>query len=175
MPDSNQQRRVAELLKKIQERNEKDPDHGEQILYPCGDHEHLIQMLDDKYARPLSPMLRARFAFVARWVNAHLDQDWLGLEDIKNFKSDSVLMEWVDLRIENWEKFPPASVPKSRVAIFGYNPYEPEETYLVWPEEGDSEPEVWRYFGADYKLFNNLESFLAYVAGEKRHDDSGRS
>lgn len=170
-----QQRRIFYLLDEIRNANENDPDHGEQNLYPSLTSVGGIQTFDENITRPITPMLEARFNYAALWVNASLDQNWLGLNDIKNYKSDAVLMEWVGLRLENWDNLPPASVKKSCVTIFGYNPYEPEEIYLVWPEDQDSEPAVWRYYGADYKFFRNLESYLAYVAGEKRHDDSGRA
>lgn len=175
MSPLNPRERIFYLLNKIKEKNKADPDHGEQTLYPSTARTQSIQTLDDNITRPLSTMLKARFEYVSLWVNAHLDQNWLGPDEIKNSKNDPVLMQWLNLRLENWEHLPPATTDKSCVAIFGYNPYEPEETYLVWANNEKEEPEVWRYFGADYKFFKNIESFFAYVAGEKKQDDSGRA
>lgn len=175
MNELEQRKRILYLLDKIKTANENDPEHGEQALYKSSKSHEKIQTLDDNITRSITPMLEARFNYSALWINAYLDQNWLGLDDIKNYKNDAVLMEWIRLRLENWDHLPPATVKKSCVAIFGYNPYEPEETYLVWPEDLDGEPAVWRYYGADYKFFKNLDSFLTYVAGEKRQDDSGRA
>ncbi len=72
---------------------------------------------------------------------------------------------------ENDESMPPASVQPADCAVFAYNPYELDETYLVW-EEGVEEPAVWRYFGADYDYFHNFNHYLEYIVGDRRVDDS---
>lgn len=80
---------------------------------------------------------------------------------------------WIELRRENWDHCPPASVSSDNCAIFGLNPFDPEETYLVWGEV-DPEPMIWRYTGADYKVFKNLNRFLQYILGDLTTDDSAR-
>lgn len=169
----NLEREIFELLDKIKAKNASDPDHGDQEILLPENNMHVIQTLDDNVVRPLSPMLAARFDYASSWVNAHLDQNWLSLQEIKSAKSNETIREWIELRVENWGHVPPATVKYSQAALFAYNPYEPEETYLVWRSD-NAEPEVWRYFGSDYKYFFDLKSFFEYVAGLKEIDDSGR-
>jgi hypothetical protein len=165
--------RTKELLVRMKERNDADPDHGEQcILDPEAASD--IQTLQPDVSRPLSPMLRARFEFCSSWSNADLDQYWLSLSEIGDCQSNPVLAEWMRLRAENsYGSDPPGCVEPSHCSIFAYNPFEPDETYLVWKDD-EQEPMVWRYFGADYKMFLNLNAYLQYIVGDSSHDDSGR-
>ena len=116
----------------------------------------------------------ARFEYASTWENVNLDQTWLSLSDIERIDSNQLALEWISLRRENWGHFPPGSVNVEDIALFGINPFEPEETYLVWRANA-TEPEVWRFFGADYKMFSDLDSFLEYLLGRRVSDDSGRS
>jgi hypothetical protein len=160
------------LLERLRLRNEADPEHGDQELMPAElARDHLKTLSGKKCA--LSPMLKERFAFCGHWTNANLDQNWLAISDINSAASNSIAQQWISLRIENWDHCPPANVSKDDVALFGFNPYEPEETYVVW-RDGQNEPEVWRFFGADYKCFSNLNRFLEYLIGDRQIDDSGR-
>lgn len=164
--------RTTELLRRMKQQNDEDPDHGDQeLLAP----EPLtsIATLAPGITRPLSPMLRARFKFCSSWRNAYLDQDWLSLEEIGVALANPSIKYSIDLRVENWDSMPPESVKPEDCAIFGFNRYELEETYLVW-EVGRDEPILWDYFGADYKMFNDLNRYLEYIVGERRVDDSGR-
>ncbi|WP_369944415.1 hypothetical protein [Xanthomonas medicagonis] len=160
------------LLERLRLRNEADADHGDQELQPANLESLELMTLSGKI-RQLSPMLMERFKFCGRWNNANLDQDWLSVSDAANIGGDATAQEWIALRIENWDHCPPANVSKDDVALFGFNPYEPEETYVVW-RTGQAEPEVWRFFGADYKNFRNLNRFLEYLVGDRTVDDSGR-
>jgi hypothetical protein len=160
------------LLDRLRMRNEADPDHGHQELQPADVASHELKTLSGQNRR-LSPMLIERFRFCGRWTNANLDQDWLGISDIDNIGNNATAQEWIALRTENWDHCPPANVSKDDVALFGFNPYEPEETYVVW-RAGRVEPEVWRFFGADYKFFQDLNRFLEYLVGDRSADDSGR-
>jgi hypothetical protein len=160
------------LLERLRLRNEGDADHGDQELLPADPASDELKTLSGK-SRRLSPMLKERFEFCGRWNNANLDQDWLSTSDIDDIGNDATAQEWIALRIENWDHCPPANVSKDDVAIFGFNPYEPEETYVVW-REGHIEPEIWRFFGADYKVFSDLTRFLEYLLGDRPVDDSGR-
>lgn len=163
---------TRDLLERLRLRNEADPDHGDQELQPANLESLELMTLSGK-SRRLSPMLMERFKFCGRWSNANLDQDWLSICDAANIDGDVTAQEWIALRTENWDHCPPANVSKNDVAMFGFNPYEPEETYLVWRGE-QSEPEVWRFSGLDYKIFDNLNRFLEYLLGDRTADDSGR-
>ena len=164
--------RTTELLRRLKQQNDEDPDHGDQELLPA-DLEIPISTLAPGVTRQLSPMLRARFAFCSTWKNANLDQNWLSLEATRHALDNPEIKELVDLRIENWDWAPPASVNPEDCAIFSYNPYAVEETYLVWESEQE-EPIVWRFFSAEYYKFADLNRFLEYLIGERMVDDSGR-
>lgn len=160
------------LLERLRLRNEADPDHGSQELQLADLESAELKTLSGK-SRLLSPMLVERFRFCSRWNNANLDQDWLSISDIAGISDDATAQEWIKLRIQNWDHCPPANVSQDDVALFGFNPYEPEETYVVW-RNGRIEPEVWRFFGADFKVFNDFNRFLEYLLGDRFVDDSGR-
>lgn len=164
--------RTTELLEKMKRQNDEDPDYE--------DHELLAPRVPTSIAtlaagvtRLLSPMLRARFMFCSSWKDAYLDQDWLSLEEISVALANPAIKYSIDLRVENWDTMPPESVKPENCAIFAFNPYDLEETYLVW-EDSEEEPTVWNYFQADYYYFSNLNRFLEYIVGERRVDDSGR-
>lgn len=163
---------TTSLMEKLFLRNANDPEHGDQEISEKEDNIHEIMMLDYSF-RKLSPMLKLRFEYASSWKNANLDQDWLSLKEISDIYNNDIAKEWISLRKENWSKTPPESISASHCTLFALNPYEPEEAYLVWVE-GNIEPQVWRYFGADYKMFFNLERFLEYLVGEREKDDTGR-
>lgn len=160
------------LMEKLFSRNANDPEHGGQKIGEEEDHRDEIMMLDCSF-RKLSPMLKSRFEYASSWKNANLDQDWLSLKEISEIYNNEIAREWLNLRRENWSENPPKSISASHCAHFALNPYEPEEAYFVWIEE-IIEPQVWRYFGADYKMFLNLDRFLEYLVGEREKDDTGR-
>ncbi|MFE8647278.1 hypothetical protein ACFX58_19550 [Sphingomonas sp. NCPPB 2930] len=156
---------IQNLLEEIESQIDADTDHGEhEMSYP----EPLMQIatLEKGTFKSLSPMLKQRFDFCSHWSNVNLSQDWLSLREIKGYEKNETLKQWVDLRIENWDHVPPASVGLEKCAIFSYNPYEPEEVYLVWTEK--DEPEVWQYFGADYEKFSDLEEYLRSIVKQNR-------
>jgi hypothetical protein len=164
---------TRDLLERLRLQNEADPDRGEQELQ-AADLKSLELMTLSGKRRQLSPMLMERVKFCGRWNNADLSQDWLGIADVASIDAGHTVQRWIALRIENWDHCPPANVSKDDVALFGFNPYEPEETYLVW-RSSQTEPEVWRFFGADYDFFGNLNRFLEYLVGDRTTDDSGRT
>jgi hypothetical protein len=164
---------TAELLEALFRRNESDPEHGPQVRSGPESEVSQISTLAGT-RRSLSPMIRARFEYAGTWENVNLDQTWLSLSQIEKVDTNHQALEWIRLRRENWEHCPPANVAAEEVSLFGINPFEPEETYLVW-RNNTIEPEVWRFFGADYKMFANIDSFLNYLLGFQLSDDSGRS
>jgi hypothetical protein len=162
--------RIHNLLKRLKKENDDDLDHGEQLISPPDTNQKKIKTLNNDVYRPLSPMLMARFNYCGKWTNANLEQDWLSISEIDAWEHNDRLKKWIDLRIENWDHCPPANTKKENCAIFGYNPYDPEETYLVWDD--DEEPKIWRFVGADYKVFNTIERFFMYLIGDLLTDDS---
>lgn len=160
------------LLENLWFRNKADTEHGDQELLPAEPARAGLKTLSGKN-RTLSPMLKERFDFCGKWINANLDQNWLSVSEIDDIGGNSIAQKWILLRIDNWHHCPPANVSKDDVALFGFNPHEPEETYIVW-RDGRLEPEVWRFFGSDYKKFSNINRFLEYLLGDRLIDDSGR-
>lgn len=132
-----------------------------------------IMTLNPGIFRPLSPMLKARFEFCHAWKDAYLSQDWLGLQEIRNWPNNQNIVRRLELRQENWDFVPPASVPPENCAIYAVNPYELDETYLVWTDDAE-EPQIWEFFGADYKMFTNLDRYLEFILGDRSSDDSIR-
>jgi hypothetical protein len=121
-----------------------------------------ILTLERGFFRPLTAMLRARFDFCASWKDACITKDWLSLSEIKEYVNNRRIVELISLRIENWNGFPPQSVLPECCAIFGYDPYSTDETYLVWNNHLN-EPEIWDYLGGEYFHHKNLNDYLKKV------------
>lgn len=172
---SDSQDRIPGLMRRIRAMNESNPDHGEQRIEAPEPGPDRIATLRPGVSRPLSPMLAARFRFAGAWSNARLSQNWLSLSEIARALNDERIKRSIDLRIENsYGDDPPGGVASEDCAIFGHNPFELDETYLVW-KEGQEEPIVWEYFGADDSVFSNLERYLEYIVGDRSEDDKERT
>lgn len=164
--------RIKVLLKKLEAMNSEE--YGdEQVISPPEKISGRIATLEPGVFKPISPMLRSRFEYAPRWVNARLSQTWLSLSDIENARKNPEIVKSINLRIENWDFVPPGSTPLKECAIFGHNSYESDETYLVWEGE-EEEPSIWEFFQADYYYFKNFKNYLEYIAGDREVDDSGR-
>lgn len=164
--------RVVALLERLRVRNEQDQEHGAQTMQSA---EPLVEIatLAPGVSRPLSPMLQARFEFCAAWTNAHLSFDWLSLSAISTASGDPRIKELVDLRIENSDDDLLSRVPPENCALFAINPDCLDEVYLAW-EEGQEEPTVWEYFGADEHSFHDICRYLEFALGERDTDDNLR-
>lgn len=162
------------LLERMRDQNLLEiENHDLQELSPPQLGNNKIATLKSGVFRALSPMLKERFLFSGSWINARLSQNWLSLTEIQEIDQNSVASEWLRLRRENWDHVPPESVASENCAIFAYNPYEPNETYLVWANEA-VEPEIWEFYDADYSVFQNLDRYLEYIVGDRKVDDTGR-
>lgn len=163
---------VQELMKQYKQIRDidKNYDNYPSVLYPPSSNlDSKIYAIDGVTSYPLSPMLKERFLFCSKWDNAYLSQNFLSLDEINRFPYNQLLLNWIDLRKENWDDVPPNSVGESRCSIFSFNPYEPEEIYLVWDDD-NKEPKVWHYFGSDFYTFDSLERFLLFI-NEKIGDE----
>ena len=162
---------VLVLLQRMRERNDADPNREEHECFPPDKPATRIATLDPQITRPLSPMVQARFDFAGAWKDARLSRNWLSLAQIAHAKDDPQIAESIAIRRENsYGDEPPGGVAADRCAIFAHNPYELDETYLVWTDDNE-EPVVWEYFGGDVSYFANLESYLSYIVGNKETDD----
>ncbi len=160
--------RVKQLLNKLKLINDND-DSNEQIIHNSVDNDGYINAMDGT-RKKLSPMLLERFNYASKWEDAFLLQTWLSLHEINNYQNIRELVENVNLRIENWDYVPPASVGLSKVSIFGFDPLDTNETYLEWIDKTE-EPRVWVFVDGDYHMFTNFEKFLMYTVGESKKDD----
>lgn len=162
---------VLALSRRMKDLNDADSSREEHRVLPPETPATHIATLDGRLTRPLSSMLQARFDFAGAWKDARLSQNWLSLAEIKGAKDDPQIAESIAIRTENnYGDEPPGGVAAECCAIFAHNPYELDETYLVW--HGDNEePVVWEYFGGDVSYFVNLESYLSYIVGDKDVDD----
>ena len=134
----------------------------------------MIRTLDDNFYRPLSPMLKERFQFCSSWENSYLSQNWLSLSEIENWEKNNKIVQWVELRCENsYQGEPLEDFPRKNIAIFSYNPCEPEEIYLIW-DDYNEEPRIWHYFGSDFYTFNSLERFFLFINGKIGDEDTIR-
>lgn len=169
------QNRIHDLLRRVRALNDSNPDHGEQRVQAPEPGSDRIATLRPGVSRPLSPMLAARFRFAGAWGNARLSQNWLSLSEIERALNDDRIKRSIELRTENsYGDDPPGGVAPEDCAIFGHNPFELDETYLVW-KEGQEEPIVWEYFDADDSVFSNLERYLEYIVGDRAEDDKERT
>lgn len=160
--------KIKELLEELKQINLADSDNDQGIVRPEKMVDFILTLDGNK--KPLSPMLKERFEYVSTWNDAFLLQNWLSLSEINNFADNPELMENINLRLENWEHVPPASVGLSKVSIFGFDPYDTNETYLEWGD-GEIEPKIWLYFDSNYHMFKNLERFLLYAVNQLDEDD----
>lgn len=163
---------ILDLLESLFQMNASDPEHGPQQKKKPEIGRSQIRTLAGTY-KPLSPMLEERFLYAGAWENANLSQNWLSQSEIDDVESSDTIKRWIELRYENWSHCPPSNFNSADVAIFGVNPFEPDETYLVW-RSGQVEPEVWTFFGADYHMFTNLKRFFMYYTGILSTDDTVR-
>lgn len=125
--------------------------------------ESKIYAIDGVTRQNISPMLMDRFIFCDRWDEFYLSQNMLSLDEINSFPYDAKLIEWINLRKENWDHVPPKSIGDSFCSIFSFNPYEPEEIYLDWSEYRE-EPTIWHCSQSDYYKYNNLEEFFIEIS-----------
>jgi len=156
---------IIELLKSYKKIRDAEVERfGEHVIEPPSESFEQIRTLEYDFFRPISPMLGKRFEFCSAWKNAYLNHDWLSNQEINNWKENKTFREWLKLRKENYsyQGQPFMEYPMKNIAIFSIDPYEPEETYLVW-DDGIIEPKIWHYFEADFYTFNNFERFLLYI------------
>jgi hypothetical protein len=65
----------------------------------------------------------------------------------------------------------PVPVGPSRIALYGLDAARGDATYLVWCTD-TVEPAVCAFYGGGFDRFLDLSSYLAFLVGERSHDDS---
>ena len=169
---SNTDTKTTELLERMKLFNSQNQDLGEQKIVSVEPLKQISTLAPNVF-RPLSPMLNARFNYCSSWINAYHEQSWLSLNEIASATESQTIKQSLDLRMENWSWLPPGSVSPEDCAIFAHNPYDFDETYLVWTSSSE-EPTIWCYLDADYKMFNNLNRYIEYIIGDRDIDDAIR-
>jgi hypothetical protein len=110
-----------------------------------------------------TPMLEARFHFAGTIRDA--TEKWLGPAEMDKARANKKLMKHFTSHHDHWTGSAPAVIPKERLSLFAYDVgAEENQTYLVWPERGGGEPQVWRYHGQNERRFKDLDKFLAWAA-----------
>lgn len=128
-----------------------------------------IPTLQPGFYRPLSPMLRARFAAFGAWTEA-THGNWLDTKQMEALWAESAADEEAErvrrnLRIiaENWPNDAAALFKPERVSVFAALPEGNERVYLIWFDCMD-EPEVWAYDTGGDARHRNLAAYLqAYL------------
>ena len=111
-------------------------------------------------SRPLSPMLRERFAFASTIVNS--GQVWLAAKEVAKATRSRRIRGHHKARREHWEDSAPMRFEDSELSLFAMTPDAPEDViYFVWKPEA-TEPELWDYHGMSERKFKDLEAFLRW-------------
>jgi hypothetical protein len=107
-----------------------------------------------------SEMLECRFRFASGWKDAVLGIRLLSISEMEDVWADERTLEQIAIRREHWEDSPPAKLPLGKISLFGVNPNEGEEVYLVW--SGSAEPSVVEYIGGDEQKFDSIADFFLF-------------
>lgn len=117
----------------------------------------------DGAGRPVTPMLRARFAFAGRWKNALQAQTWLSAADMGRVAKTRAWRTEVELRRENWPQSSVSKLPVARLSLFAVDTDDGDATYLVWGT-GD-EPKVIEFSGGSETVHRDFQAYLQHHVG----------
>jgi hypothetical protein len=158
--------RVTDALEVLYRRNEVEFP-GEQMKEPPTRISTRIPTLDGR-GLPMTPMLRARFSYCGRWSGAYLGFTLLSLRQITEYSKLNKMKRRIQERAKYWS---PGALSNSierpgAVALFGDDPVELDEIYLIAPRDG-GEPQVVRYLGQDERVFPSLLDFVRFASGQE--------
>ncbi len=160
---------VAALLPLLKRENDRENAKGPlaQRVHAAEPAAARIPTLDGK-TRPMSPMLRARFAFAGRWENAVLGQTWLSTTEMGRALTTRQYKEEIALRRENWTSSPVAKLTLDRLSLFAADVDDQDATYLVWvaARESAAEPKVIQFAGGSESTYKDLAAYLKSHIGE---------
>jgi len=156
---------TPQLLAKLEERNGKDSESDEysahEVLPSTGLGNDTISTLEKGMYRKLSPMLKERYNYAGKWIDATAGITWLSLEEINNFHDNVLLQRQVDTRINNWKDTIFDKFNRGQISLFGVWADEYHEIYLVWVDDS-VEPVVYEFRSYYEKIFENLDSYIEY-------------
>ena len=113
------------------------------------------------YRRP-TPMVAARFDHAGRWIEP--GREWLGIRDMEKAIKNKRVLSHIESHRRYWAGSAPATVPRERLTLFGIvEGQEENQTYLVWPEDEGTEPEVWEYSAQHEHKHANLAAYLQWI------------
>jgi hypothetical protein len=164
---------LMELLHRLKSANEKRlnltrKQFGDEVANTMDQRLEPAEPIGDKGIPTLGPgiyrtptlMLETRFAFASAWWNAIHGHHWLSPNQMERAWVDERLKAMVKCTCDNWEGSPPSVYPLQQLTLFGLEPYQGEEIYLIWPESGFLEPEVCSYISNYEMRFPNLKEFI---------------
>jgi hypothetical protein len=156
---------VQALLRVLEKRNELPSKGRRQVVEPPVPVPDSLPTLSPKHSRPMSPMLRERFAFAAGWENAFGATRWLSHAEMLKAAKDSRLLEGIAVIREDWDGAEIAELKPEQLAVFGHDVDQGRFTFLVW-RTAAPEPEVIQYAGHEEGVYANLEEYLRWCLSE---------
>lgn len=160
---------VAELLHLLWRLNDKD-DVRQSLEGPSALGADIVT-LDPETTMPLSPMLRARFAYAGAWDRAAFAQTWPGLAQIAATTALVRDRPWHVGHVATMSGAFPLPVGPYRITLYGLDAARGDATYLVWCTD-TVESAVCAFYGGGCDRFLDLSRYLAFLVGERSHDDS---
>ena len=162
-------KRFSTLLELLHEARNSD---GHEDVFPqcVGSPDELdkgIPTLARNVYRDATPMLRARFDYAGRWKNADVGFDWFDGRQMRRCWRDKDIRERIEITRTYWEGSPPNQYPAERLTLFGFDPEDAGEIYLVWPRSGKSEPWVWRFSAQHCSEFETLRAYVVWLLSQQ--------
>lgn len=158
------ERYIAALPERQRQMRERSPHLGEEYsLFKVNSPEPLpevLQTLDAKASRPISPQLRDWYTAVGILVES--SWKYLSPSAIKSTVKRAKLKEIVAAHREYWDESAPMKFPNSQLSVFALigDLNDGDLIYLVWPKADSVEPELWEYFGQAETRYKDVCSYI---------------
>lgn len=126
-----------------------------------------VPTLEKGVYRQASPMLKARYDSLGKWVNA-THGDWLEQHEMESLWDNdderlTRIARNVKASMENWENHATGLFTKNRISIFAASDNGYEMICLIW-FDGIEEPELWVYDCNGESRYKDLACYLqAYI------------
>lgn len=122
----------------------------------------MLPTFDPRKERGVSPMLAARMSY-AGTISDNLEK-WLSVREISKQINSKKIRKVFDSLKNHWVNSAPAIFREDQISIFGISRgNENDITFLVWNQEDEQEPQIFRYFGQSESIFANLNAFLEWT------------
>jgi len=91
---------------------------------------------------------------------------FLSIREMEDAWTNGPILEQIQIRRDTWPDSPLSGVELDQLTLFGLNPIDGEEVYLVWKPTKmyplSSEPEVVEFITNGIDHFENLGDFILY-------------